>query len=176
MLPLISIKPNTTMKTIYQITLLIAIATLGSCQKEKVNKELAGNFRKEYESLSIVHKSIEKEQSKFVSEKDTLVGRLREVKGALSPEVESFNEKYRNLLDNQDEIVTQHYNILGEIAQLEDEVLKNEISSEEAMKESKSINESQKSVLNLYQQTLLKRDSLLKEYQALVGDKVSMKR
>jgi hypothetical protein len=164
------------MKIIYQLTLLVGVSVFTSCEKKEVNNELAGNFRKDYESLSIVHKTIEQEQYQFVAEKDTLVDKLRQIKGALSPEVETFNEKYRNFLNNQDEIVTQHYNILGEIAQLEDEVLKNEITAEEAMKEGKTIIQEQKSVLNLYQQTLIKRDSLLKEYQALVGDKVSLKR
>jgi hypothetical protein len=163
------------MKTIYQLTLLVVALFLASCEKKEANNELAGNFRKDYESLAIVHKTIEQEQHQFVAEKDTLVDKLRQIKGALSPEVETFNEKYRNFLNNQDDILTQHYNILGEIAQLEDEVLKNEISKEEALKESKTIIQEQKSVLNLYQQTLIKRDSLLKEYQTLVGDKVSMK-
>jgi hypothetical protein len=163
------------MKIINQFILLATIA-LFACQKNKVNSELAKNFRKEYESLSGVHKTIEKEQIQFVSERDTLVGRLREIKGALDPEVEIFNEKYMSFLTNQEEIVTRHYNILGEIAQLEDEVLKNEIPSAEAIKESESIIRTEKSVLSLYQQSLVKRDSLLLEYQSLMGKKVSLNR
>jgi peptidoglycan hydrolase CwlO-like protein len=162
------------MKTIKSLLLGVSIFTMASCGEKKVDSSLAENFRKEYESLSVIQKSIEQEQSEFFAEKDTLVENLRKVKGAMDGSVEDFNEGYREFLEHQDEIATQHNNVLGEIAQLEDRVRNGEITSKEAGKESIRLIENQKTVLSNYKNSLGKRDKLLKQYQELVEKKASL--
>jgi hypothetical protein len=164
------------MKTTKNLLLALIICIMASCQQNKVDKTLADNFRKEYESLSSIQKSIEQDQTKFFAEKDTLVYRLRQVKGTMDASVEDFNENYRKLLENQDEIVNQHNNVLGEIALLEDKVLKGEITNEEARSESIKIIEDQKAVLSLYQKTLSEREALLKQYRNMLQEKAALQK
>lgn len=164
------------MKTTKNLLLASIICILISCQQNTVDKGLADNFRKEYEALSSIQKSIELDQTKFFAEKDTLVYRLRQVKGTMDTSVEDFNENYRRLLENQDEIVNQHNNVLGEIALLEDKVLKGEITNEEARSESIKIIEDQKLVLNLYQKTLSEREALLKQYHNMLQEKAALQK
>lgn len=130
---------------------------------------LAKKFNSNYKELSIFHKDMEKEQAELRIEKDTLIKQLKATRGAFSAETEIFSEKYNGLIEKQEDLISKHYEILGDLAKLEDEVINGKYTTEEAMEENGDLLALEKKVRKDYKDVLSTRTSLLKEFEVLKG-------